>query len=418
MSEGPIVDSAVRTVFHIRPFRNLFITRMASNAANQMQTVAVGWQIYLLTGSAIDLGLVGLVQFIPPLLLTLVAGQVVDQVDRRNLLRLSYTAQGCVSLTLFVLTMMGQASVSLILLLLFFNGTARTFEGPALQSLLPTTVPREFLMRAVSANASAGKLSQLVGPALGGFLLTLGNDIVYVFCVLTLCIAFTTCTLLPRLPPPPQLPKATWSTVVAGLTFIWGRPAILGAMTLDLVATLFGGVTALLPIFARDILQIDAWGFGLLRSSPALGGLLMAVAISRLPVTKNAGWVMFTAMGVYGSAILAFGFSTSPVLSILLLMFMGAGDMLSTIIRQTLIQFAAPDEMRGRIFAVNTLFVGTAGHLGTFESGVTAEWFGAVGSVVLGGAAVFIIVGLWAWRFPMLRDMNRPDDFVHERETG
>ena len=207
----------------------------------------------------------------------------------------------------------------------------------------------------------------------------------------------------------------TWTTLVAGIDFIWHEPAVLGAMSLDLAATLFGGVVALLPIFARDILQINSWGFGLLRAAPAIGALIVAVALSRTTISRHGGHIMFAAVAVYGLATIAFGFSSNAGLSLAMLMIVGGADMLSTVIRQSLIQFATPDDMRGRVFAVNALFVNTSSQIGMFEFGVTAEWFGAVGSAVLGGVAVLAIVGLWAWRFPRLRNVERPDQLVPDQ---
>jgi MFS family permease len=204
----------------------------------------------------------------------------------------------------------------------------------------------------------------------------------------------------------------TWATVVAGIRFIWHEPAMLGAMSLDLVATLFGGVVALLPIFARDILHIDVWGFGLLRSAPAIGALVVATLLSRVQVTRAAGRVMFVAVAVYGIATIGFGLSDRAALSLGMLMMVGAGDMLSVVVRQSIMQFATPDEMRGRVFAVNSLFTNCAGQIGMFESGVTAAWFGAVGSAVLGGAVVLVVVLLWAWYFPKLRKVERPDELA------
>jgi MFS family permease len=411
-------DSTSLSLFRIRAFRPLFATRVAANTANQMQTVAIGWQVYEVTGSALDLGLIGLVQFLPPLLLTLVVGHAVDRSDRRDILRICYVVQLTMSAGLLALAAMPRPSVVVILLLLLVNSIARTFEGPALQSLLPHTVPNSLLMRAVSAHASAGKLSQLLGPPIGGALLVFGGMAVYAVCAGLIIIAEVASFLLPPTPVLAERPKVSWAGVVGGLTFIWNRPVILGAMTLDLAASLFGGVTALLPIFARDILEIGPWGFGLLRSAPALGALALAMAVSRFPVTGKGGEIMFGVLAAYGGATLLFGLSQSVVLSFCLLMIVGASDMMGTIIRQTIIQVSVPDHMRGRVFAVNTLFVGTGGHLGTFESGVTAAWFGAVGSAVFGGAAVFVIIAIWLWRFPSLRRMDRPDQAISDREPS
>jgi MFS family permease len=409
MNSSPGAKS-IPPLFHHRPFRLLFTTRTAANTANQMQAVAVGWFIYDLTGSALALGLIGLVQFLPPLLLTLPAGQIVDHHSRRLILLVCYAIELGVSLGLVALATFVDHPVRLVFALLLINAVARTFEAPALQSLVPSTVPREILMKAVSAHASAGKMSQLIGPALGGLLYGFGAGVDFGLCPVLIVIAGFACLLLPVPPAPAQRPKVTWATLNAGIRFIWSEPAVLGAMSLDLAAVLFGGVVALLPIFARDILQINVWGFGFLRAAPATGGLVVAAILSRIPVTRDAGRIMFAAVAAYGIATIAFGFSTQSLLSLGLLMLVGAADMLSTVIRQSLIQFATPDEMRGRVFAVNALFVNCASQIGMFESGVTAQWFGAVASAVLGGAVVLAIVAIWAWRFPTLRRVERPDE--------
>jgi MFS family permease len=415
MSKLPGSVKSTLPLFRYRPFRLLFVTRIAANTANQMQAVAVGWLIYDLTGSALALGLIGLVQFIPPLALTLVAGQIVDHHSRRLILICCYTLELTVSLGLLLLAVFAERPVGLIFGLLLINGVARTFEAPALQSLVPSTVPREILMKAVSAHASAGKMSQLIGPALGGLLYAFGAGVDFGLCAFLIVIAGVASVLLPIPPAPAQRPKVTWATLVAGVRFIWNEPAVLGAMSLDLAATLFGGVVALLPIFARDILQINSWGFGLLRAAPATGALVIAAILTRFAITRAGGKIMFAAVAVYGAATIAFGLSDRSALSLAMLIVLGGADMLSTVIRQSLIQFATPDEMRGRVFAVNALFVNCAGQIGMFESGVTADWFGAVGSAVLGGLAVLVIVAVWALRFPSLRRVERPDQLAPDR---
>lgn len=412
MSDLPVPIRPQEPLFRHRPFRLLFTTRTASNTANQMQAVAVGWLVYDITGSALDLGLIGLVQFVPPLCLTLLAGQVVDHYSRRTILRCCYLVELFVTLGLLALASVSNRSVPAIFVLLFCNAVARTFEGPALQSLLPSTVPRELLMSAVSAHASAGKISQLIGPALGGLLYGFGAGVDFGLCALLIVVASAASFLLPVPPVPADRPAVTWSTLIAGLRFIWREPAVLGAMSLDLAAVLFGGVVALLPIFAGDILHIGSWGFGILRAAPATGAVIVAYFLARIPVTRAAGAIMFSAVAIYGLATIAFGLSTYTAFSVGALLVVGAADMLSTVIRQSLIQFATPDEMRGRVFAVNTLFVNSASQLGMFESGVTAAWFGAVGSAVLGGAAVLVIVAVWAWRFQTLRQVERPDQLA------
>jgi MFS family permease len=399
-------------LFHHRPFRLLFTTRTAANTANQMQAVAVGWLIYDLTGSALALGLIGLVQFLPPLVLSLIAGQIVDHYSRRLILVYCYIVEFFVSISLLLLAVFADRPVGLIFALLLVNAVARTFEAPALQSLVPSTVPREILLQAVSAHASAGKMSQLIGPALGGLFYGFGAGIDFGICAVLIVIAGSASILLPMPAALAQRPKVTWATLVAGIDFIWHEPAVLGAMSLDLAATLFGGVVALLPIFARDILQINSWGFGLLRAAPATGALVVAAALSRTTISRRGGVIMFSAVAIYGVATIAFGFSRNATLSLAMLMVVGGADMLSTVIRQSLIQFATPDAMRGRVFAVNALFVNTSSQIGMFESGVTAEWFGAVSSAVIGGVAVLAVVLLWTWRFPQLRKVERPDQLT------
>src|SRR5581483_10250577 len=249
-------------------------------------------------------------------------------------------------------------------------------------------------------------------PALGGLLYAFGAGVVFGLCAVLVLVAGIASVLLPVPPAPAQPPKVSWTTLVAGVRFIWHEPAVLGAMSLDLAATLFGGVVALLPIFARDILHIGSWGFGLLRAAPATGALIVAAVLTRTTINRSGGYVMFGAVAVYGIATVAFALSGNAGLSLVMLMVVGGADMLSTVIRQSLIQFATPDDMRGRVFAVNALFVNTSSQIGMFESGVTADWFGAVGSAVLGGGAVLAIVAIWAWRFPTLRDVQRPDQLI------
>jgi MFS family permease len=311
------------------------------------------------------------------------------------------------------LSMLAEPPIVLIYVLLFVQGICRTFEGPAVQSLLPSMVSREQLGRAIPAFSSVNKLSQIVGPALGGLLYAVGEGLATYFCCLVLIVAaLALSAMLPSTPAPPREAQRSWKTVLAGLDFIWNRKPLLGAISLDLMATLFGGVTALLPIFARDILEIGPSGFGLLRSAPAFGGFAVAAILARYPIRRAAGLVMFSGMSLYGAATIAFGLSHNVALSFLLLLMIGAGDMMSTVIRQTLIQFATPDDRRGRVLAVNTLCNQTAGQLGTFESGLVAEFLGAAGSAVFGGVAVFAVVAFWAWRFPALRGVDRPSEVL------
>ncbi len=393
----PGQDVRPTSLFSVRSFLLLFLTRMGSNTANQMLAVAAGWQIYDLTRSALNLGLVGLVQFLPPhsRCPTLVSGHAADYQDRRLILRCCYTVEFCVAVGLVVVSGMQAPPVLMFYGLLFCNGVARTFEGPSLLSLLPVLVPRELLGRAVAANSMVSRISLLFGPSIGGLLYAFGPRADYVTCGALVSVAAVSSWLLPVPPPAPPRETQDWRTLFGGLAFIWRTKPMLGAMSLDLVATLFGGMTALLPIFARDILHIGPWGSGLLRSAPALGGLVTAGILSRFPLGRRGGWFIFIGMGVYGIGTIAFAFSHNAVISILLLLMIGMGDMLSGVTRQTLIQILAPDDTRGRVLAVNTLFNNTAGQLGMFESGVTAAWFGTAGSVIFGGIAVLTVTASW-----------------------
>jgi MFS family permease len=404
-----VVDPST-PLFSVRPFALLFTTRVTSNTANQMLAVAVGYQIYELTDSALHLGLIGLVQFMPPLLLMLVAGQVADRYNRRLVLRCCYAVEFCMLAGLAIVSLFPNPSIPAIYGLLLVNAIARTFEQPTVQSLVPVMAPRAILGRAIAAHVSAGRLSMLLGPSLGGVLYVLGPHVDYGICTLLVLAAAVASFLMPNPPVPKERPKVTWSTLIAGFRFIWRCQAVLGAMSLDLIATLFGGVTALLPIYARDILEIGPWGAGILRSAPAIGALATAVVMARFPVQRNGGLLIYAGFAIYGLGAIVFGLSTNVALSIVSLMVLGCGDIMSSIVRQTIVQVTTPDEMRGRVAGVNSFFIGCSGQLGSFRAGLMAEFIGAVGSAVVGGCAVFLTVALWLWLFPALRRVERPDE--------
>jgi MFS family permease len=408
----PIMDTPIdpsTPLFRIRPFRLLFITRVSSTTAVQMLAVVVGWHVYELTDSALQLGMIGLVQVLPPLVLMLAAGQVADRYNRRLVLRCCYAVAFCSSAGLVVVAALPQPSIAAIYGLLLVNASARVFEQPVMQALVPVMAPRAVLNRAIAAHVSARQLSVLIGPSLGGVLYAFGPTFDYGICALFFLAASVAGFRLPN--PAGTLPqtKVSWDTLLAGFRFIGGCQAVLGAMLLDLVSTLFGGVNALLPIYARDILEVGAWGAGVLRSAPALGALIAAAVLARSPVRRSAGVYMFVGFAVVGAATIVFGLSSNLFLSIAALMVMGSGDMLSSVVRQTLILVTTPDGMRGRVSAVNALFYGTSGQLGAFRAGAMAAAFGAVGSVVIGGCAIFLTVALWPWLFPALRRVDRPD---------
>ncbi len=409
---SPIVDTPIdpaTPLFRIRAFRLLFITRVSSTTAVQMLAVVVGWHVYELTDSALQLGMIGLVQVLPPLLLMLAAGQVADRYNRRLVLRCCYAVAFCSSAGLVVVAALPQPSIAAIYVLLLVNASARVFEQPVMQALVPVMAPRAVLNRAIAAHVSARQLSVLIGPSLGGVLYAFGPTFDYGVCALLFLAASVAGFRMPNPPGPGPQTKVSRDTLLAGFRFIGSCQAVLGAMLLDLVSTLFGGVNALLPIYARDILEVGAWGAGVLRSAPALGALIAAAILARSPVRRSAGIYIFVGFAIVGAATIVFGLSDNLFLSIAALMVMGSGDMLSSVVRQTLILVTTPDGMRGRVSAVNALFYGTSGQLGAFRAGVMAAAFGAVGSVVIGGCAIFATVALWPWLFPALRRVDRPD---------
>jgi MFS family permease len=376
-----------------------------------MLSVVVGWQIYDLTDSALALGMIGLIQFLPSLLLTLISGEVADRCDRRTIVRWCYVIETVLLSGLMMLSLMDHPPIWAFYCLLLLIAIVGTFEGPAQQSLLPTIVPRGILRRAVAAYTSSSRIANLLSPAIGGLIYAFGPATDYLCCMVLVSIAAVASFLLPK---PPALPganqKTSWNSVLAGLVFIRGNPVLLGALSLDLVATFFGGLTALMPIFARDILDIGPFGLGILRSAPSVGALIAALVLSRYPINRSAGHVILGGVALYGVMTIVFAFSHDLALSLMALFLLGAGDTISQINRKTLIQAMTPDGVLGRVNAVSSLSVHIGGQLGQFESGVTAALFGAVGSALFGGVAVLLIVVLWAYIFPALRRVERADE--------
>jgi MFS family permease len=407
--ENQVVDPAT-PLFKVRSFSLLFITRVTSTTAFQMVSVVVGWHVYEITNSPLHLGLIGLAQFLAPVLFMIPAGQIVDRYNRRLVLRCAYAVAFVSCAGLMIVASFPAPNLAAIYVLVFINMAARTFEQPLMQALLPAMVPRAILNRAIAAHVSARHLSVLIGPTLGGLLYVFGPVFDYGVCTALVLAAVVAGFLLPDSGRPPHQTEINLDSVLAGFRFIWSCETILGAMLFEFAAALFGSVNALFPIYARDILDIGAWGAGVLRSAPALGALVAAAILSRMPLRRRGGFWLYTGFAVTGIGGIIFGLSTSVVISIVALMAVGMGDMVSTIVRQTLIQVTTPDEMRGRVFAVNSLFYGTASQLGAFRAGLMAEGIGAVGSVVFGGCAVLATVALWAWMFPALRRVDRPDE--------
>ncbi|CAM5795504.1 MFS transporter [Rhizobacter fulvus] len=385
-----------------RAYMRLWYSRLASTSANQMLMVAIGWQMYDLTGSAWDLGLVGLLQFLPALLLVLVAGHVVDHFNRARIVALCMVAQTGIALLLAVAAHRHWASRDLLLLTSVLLGTVKAFQMPAQQALTPLLVPAEVLPRALAFSSMGSQGAIVAGPALGGFIYVAGAQAVYGTCALLFACSGALVAGVNYGHVKAVARNMGFDTLLAGVRFVRQRPVVLGAISLDLFAVLLGGATALLPIFAKDILHTGPWGLGLLRASPAIGAFALSLLLARWPVTRHAGRVLLGAVAVYGLATIVFGLSSSFVVSMVALVVAGTGDMVSVVIRQSLVQLDTPNEMRGRVSAVNSVFIGASNQLGEFESGVTAAALGPVGSVVLGGIGTLLVAGVWFRLFPPL----------------
>ena len=384
-------------------FLRFWAGRLAGTMANQMVQVAVGWQMYDLTHSAWNLGLVGLFQFVPALALALVSGHVADRHDRRHIVSMALVLQLVAALALWLATHESWISRDLILGVSLLLGVARSFQMTAQQALTPLLVPQALLARAMAFSSSGMQAAIIGGPALGGFLYGAGASVVYVVCaVLFVLAAGLVWSARYEHKPAPRAP-VTLDTLLAGVRFIRAKPVVLGAISLDLFAVLLGGATALLPIFARDILHVGPEGLGLLRGAPAMGALLMSLVLARWTIRSRAGTILFACVAIFGLTTIVFGVSHWFWLSMVALFINGAVDMVSVVVRQTLVQLDTPDEMRGRVSAVNSIFIGASNQLGEFESGATAALFGPIGSVVAGGVGTLVVVGLWMRWFPELR---------------
>jgi MFS family permease len=396
----------------LRPFFLFLFARSFSTLASQMELVAVGWQVYSLTGRVLDLGLVGLFQFLPSIMLVLLVGHVADRYDRRTILRICMVIEGLAATGLALGSAGGEGltgwiDVQAIFGLVFLVGVARAFGQPTMQAFVSNLVPREHLPRAIALNASVNKLCFVLGPALGGFIYVAGPVYVYgiTAVMFMLAVILTGWVHIPRIIR--AVEPVTLRSVFAGLAFIRSRPVMFGAISLDLFAVLLGGATALLPAFAQDILHTGPWGLGLLRAAPALGAFPTALWIARHPLGRRVGRTMMISVAVFGVATIVFALSTSFALSMLALIVLGASDMVSVVIRSSMVQLYTPDEMRGRVSAVNSVFIGSSNELGEFESGVLAALVGTVGAVLIGGVGTVLVVLLWARYFPELARFDR-----------
>ncbi|HVL57210.1 MAG TPA: MFS transporter [Burkholderiaceae bacterium] len=392
-------------------FALYWFARLAATLATQIHIVGVGWQLYSLTEDPLDLGLLGLVQFAPAMLLLFVAGPVADRFNRRSILMAFRTTEAVAVGLLAWASFGGWASRELIFAFAFVIGVARAFEMPAAQALLPALLPPQILSRGIALSSSAHQGATIIGPAIGGFLYVAGPQVVYSTSAL-LFVAAAAMMIGIRDRRSGSPPKITLEYTFAGIGFIRRHPILLGAISLDMFAVLLGGATALLPIYARDILETGPWGLGLLRSAPAVGALAVALWLANRTLERRVGRLLFGAVAVFGFAMLVFAVSRSLALSLAALALSGAADMVSVVIRMSLVQLETPDRMRGRVGAVNSLFIGASNQIGEFRAGVTAALIGVVPSVVVGGLGTLAIVVLWIRWFPQLagRDRLTPDE--------
>jgi MFS family permease len=410
MAITPQPPTAGTAAFQFSGFRLYQVARFCIVFGTEMQSVAVGWQVYEITHRPLDLGLTGLVQFLPGILLFLVAGHVTDRFDRRKLLTLCYVGFAISSaLLLFVAfdqeTLHRAGSVKPIFAILFLVGAIRAFSMPSSRALLPQLVPEDQFQNAVAWNSTIFQFATILGPAMGGILYAFfrGPVAVYATAVAAAILAVLTTLRIKTEAKPRGREPLSIKTVFAGFRYIWNHKIVFGSISLDLFAVLLGGAFGLLPIFAKEILLTGPWGLGLLRSAPGVGAAIMALLLAYKPIRKRVGATMLWCVGGFGVFTMVFGLSRSLPLSLISLLFVGAADMVSVVVRGVLIQIETPDEMRGRVNAVDMVFIGASNELGEFESGLAAQYLGAVPAVVLGGAGTILVTILWAWLFPQLR---------------
>jgi len=389
-------------------FGYYLLARFLATLAVQMLVVAVGWQVYELTHDPLDLGLIGLSQFLPFIVLVLPAGHVADHSDRRRIVAACFALQALGAVLLLAATRAGLPQVWPVFAIMGLFGIARAFSMPAAQALLPNMVPVASYGNAVALNSSSMQVSRIAGPALGGLLYFAGADAVYATVAVLLAVS---CALIlgARLAgrAAPQRAPVSWETLLSGLAFVRSRPVVLGAISMDLFAVLFGGATALLPAYAGDILHVGPVGLGFLRTASGIGAAACGIALALRPIQHHVGRWMFGGVALFGLATVVFGVSTRLPLSLAALVALGAADMVSVYVRNLLVQLATPDAIRGRVSAVNAVFIGASNEVGEFESGVTAAWWGVVPAVVVGGVATMLVAWTWTRLFPGLWRMAR-----------
>lgn len=420
-SDAPAANGITQLLKN-RRYALYLVSRLTLIVATQMLSVAVGWQIYEITGQALALGFSGLALFLPAFVLALPAGHVADRRDRRGIVLVCHLGVTTAASALAWMAYSGVRSLAPIYVVLALLGTIRAFSGPAGQALMPSLVPRASLERAISLGSSTWQLAMIAGPSLGGILYAASHRAAVVYATsATLALVAFGCVLAmgpaetdvaaqaPSTTRTSARAPASWSTLAAGLRYVWSDKPILGSLTVDLFAVLLGGAVALLPIFAKDVLAIGPWGLGVLRSAPAVGAAFVALVLAWFPLKRRAGVTMFACVLIFGLATIVFGLSKSFALSLGALVVLGAADMVSVVVRSTLVQTRTPDEMRGRVSAVNLVFIGASNELGEFESGVTAAWLGPELSVVVGGVGTCFVVVACVLAFPQLWKVDRLD---------
>ena len=413
-ADPPDPPPSAAALLRSRDFMLFWSTRVASTLGVQIQSVALGWQVYevarrthTVAQSAFYVGMIGLATFIPVLLLALWAGEAADRYDRKRILQICYAGEIASVLVLLVASIFDFATIPLLLGVAVMFGVSRAFMGPAGTAMGPMLVPRSLLPRAIAWNSLAWQGGSILGPALGGVLVSLSPAVAYGGTTVLYLVAAATVSMIVMNTQPEVQAGSGWALIKEGLAYVWGNKIVFGAISLDLFAVLLGGATALLPVYARDILHVGAEGFGMLRAGPAIGATLIAVWLAAHPIRTRAGPIMFAGVAVFAIATIVFGVSRNFWLSVIALAILGGADMLSVYVRQTLIQIVTPDQMRGRVAAVSSLFVGASNELGEFRTGVAARFMGAVAAAVGGGVAALIVTGLWAKLFPALRKADR-----------
>jgi MFS family permease len=408
VTSAPPSASPALSLANESAFIRYLIARCFGTLAVQMQTVAVGWQMYDITSDPLDLGLIGLSQFLPFIVLILPAGHAADHYDRRKILTGCYFLNMVSAVCLLAFSVLGIHAAGPIFAVMTLLGVTRAFAMPSAQALVPNLVRPELFARATAVSSSVFQVCTIAGPTLGGVLYLAGPGAVFGTVATLLGIStllMTRVRIGGRSGATP--PAVSLRSLLSGLTFVRSKPTVLGAISLDLFAVLFGGATALLPIYARDILHTTSVGLGVLRTAPGIGAAVCALLLSLFPLDRNVGRWLFGGVGLFGVATVVFGLSTNIVVSVIALVLLGGGDMVSVYLRHLLVQLETPDEIRGRVSAVNAVFIGASNELGEFESGITAAWFGTVRAVVLGGVATVLVAATWAWWFPQLRRMDR-----------